>query len=135
MNINKTNTVAGVPASSWPNSQRGPTFDGVGSALPETQRIFIKAMRYLEENEDESVIEALELPHTYTGQTLPISEVITTETQWRETLDALLDAIEQETGKPFADRYVTSLFSYNFLESCASDGYMPLETHEDYNGP
>ena len=71
----------------------------------------------------------------YTGQTLPISEVITTETEWSETLDALLNVIEKETGRPFADTYVTSLFSYNFLESCASNGYTPLATHEDTNGP
>lgn len=133
MNINKTNTVAGVPASSWPNSQRGPTLNG--SALSASQRLFIRAMRYLEENEDEIVIEALELPHTYTGQTLPILDRITTETEWSETLDALLDAIEQETGRPFADTYVTSLFSYNFLEDDGICGYTPLEKYEDHNGP
>jgi len=135
MNINKPKTVAGVPASSWPNSQRGPTFDGDGSALSASQRLFIKAMRYLEENEDEIMIEALELPHTYTGQTLPISKVITTETDWSETLAALLDVIEQETGKPFADTYVTRLFSYNFLEDDGIHGYTPLEKYEDHNGP
>ena len=135
MNINKTNTVAGVPASSWPNSQRGPTFDGDGSALPASQRLFIKAMRYLEENEDEIVIEALELPHTYTGKTIPILDRITTATQWHENLYALLDAIEQETGRPFADTYVTRLFSYNFLEDDSIYGYTPIITHEDHNGP
>ena len=139
MNINKTNTVAGVPASSWPNSQRGPTFAKLntedGSALSASQRLFIRAMRYLEENEDESVIEALELPHTYTGQTLPILDRITTATQWHENLDALLNAIEQETGRPFADRYITRLCSYNFVENGAKFGYTPTQTHEDHNGP
>lgn len=148
MNINKTNTVAGVSASSWPNSQRGPTFaklnteecdgfvtDGDGSALSASQRLFIRAMRYLEENEDEIVIEALELPHTYTGQTLPILDRITTATQWHENLDALLTEIEQETGSPFADRYITRLLSYNFVENAAALGYTPNETYEDHNGP
>jgi len=131
MNINKAiKTTGGCwwTVTSWGWTTRGPT-------LPASQRLFIKAMRYIEENEDETVIEALKLPHTYTGQTLPISEVITTETEWRETLDALLDAIEQETGKPFADTYVTRLFSYNFLESCASNVYDPIKTHEDHYGP
>jgi len=92
-------------------------------------------MRYLEENEDEIVIEALELPHTYTGQTLPTLDRITTATQWHENLYALLDAIEQETGKPFADRYITRLFSYNFVENGAAFGYTPTQNHEDHNGP
>jgi len=135
MNINETNTVAGVPASSWPNSQRGPTLDGDGSALSASQRLFIKAMRYLEENEDQIVIEALELPHTYTGKTLSILDRITTETEWSATLNALLDAIEQEIGRPFADTYVTRLFSYNFLEDDGIHGYTPLEKYEDHNGP
>ena len=135
--------------SSWGWTTRGPTLganilsqegdgfvtDDAGSALSASQLLFIKTMRYLEENEDEIVIEALELPQTYTGKTLPISEVITTETEWHETLDALLDAIVQETGKPFADTYVTSLFSYNFLEDDSICGYTPLEKYEDHNGP
>lgn len=92
-------------------------------------------MRYIEENEDEIVIEALELPHTYTGQTLPILDRITTATQWHENLDALLTEIEQETGSPFADRYITRLLSYNFVENAAALGYTPNETYEDHNGP
>ena len=148
MNINKTNTVAGVSATSWPNSQRGPTFaklnteecDGFvddcdGSALSASQRLFIRAMRYLEENEDKAMIEALELPDIYTGQTLPISDRITTETQWHENLNALLNAIEQETGRPFADHFITRLFSYNFLEKAAAFGYTPHATYEEHHGP
>ena len=133
MNINKANTVAGVPASSWPNSQRGPTFNS--STLSASQSLFTRAMRYLEENEDEIVIEALELPRAYTGQTLPILDRITTATQWHENLDALLNAIEQEKGRPFADRYITRLCSYNFVENGAAFGYTPTQTHEDHNGP
>lgn len=118
-------------------SQEGDGFviDTDRSTLSASQLLFIKLMRYVERVEDQITIEALKLPLKYTGQTLPISEVIKTLTEWSETLDALLNAIEQETGKPFADRYVTSLFSYNFLESCAANGYTPLETHEDHNGP
>ena len=148
MNTDKTDTVAGVSATSWPNSQRGPIFaklnteecDGFvansdDSALSASQRLFIRAMRYLEENEDEIVIKAFELPHTYTGQTLPILDRITTATQWYENLDALLNAIEQETGRTFADRYVTRLLSYNFVENVVANGYTPTKTHEDHNGP
>ena len=114
--------------SSWGWTTRGPT-------LSASQRLFIKAMRYLEENEDEIVIEALELPRAYTGQTLPILDRITTATQWHENLDALLNAIEQEKGRPFADRYITRLCSYNFVENGAAFGYTPTQTHEDHNGP
>jgi RNAse (barnase) inhibitor barstar len=133
--------------SSWGWTTRGPTLgensqDGAGfipyadlSTLPASQLLFIKLMRCVERVEDQRTIEALKLPLKYTGQTLPISEVITTETEWSETLDALLDAIEQETGRPFADTYVTGLFSYNFLERCASNVYTPMKTHEDHNGP
>ena len=148
MNINKTNTVAGVQPTAWPTSQRDPTFaklnteecDGFvadcdGSALSASQRLFIKAMRYLEENENEIVIEALELPHTYTGQTLPVLDRITTENQWNENLEALLNAIEQETGRPFADRYITRLCCYNFVDNGAVSVYKPMKTHEDHNGP
>ena len=126
--IEKTEGGSWWHVSSWGWNTRGPT-------LSASQLLFIKLMRYVEMVEDQRTIEALKLPLKYTGQTLPISEVITTETEWSETLDALLNAIEQETGKPFADTYVTRLFSYNFLESCAANGYTPLETHEDHNGP
>lgn len=126
--VEKTEGGSWWHVSSWGWTTRGPT-------LSASQLLFIKLMRHIEMVEDQRTIEALKLPLKYTGQTLPISEVITTETEWSETLDALLNAIEQETGKPFADTYVTSLFSYNFLESCAANGYTPLETHEDHNGP
>lgn len=135
--------------SSWGWAARGPTLganifsqEGEGfitdvdrSTLSASQLLFIKLMRYVERVEDQRTIEAFNLPLKYTGQNLPISEVITTETEWSETLDALLDAIEQETGKPFADTYVTSLFSYNFVEDDGIYGYTPLENHEDHNGP
>ena len=135
--------------SSWGWTNRGPTLgadiltqEGEGfitdvdrSTLSASQLLFVKLMRYVESVEDQRTIEALKLPLKYTGQTLPISEVITTETEWSETLDALLDAIEQETGRPFADTYVTRLFSYNFLEDDGIYGYTPLETHEDHYGP
>lgn len=135
--------------SSWGWTTRGPTLgaatlsqEGDGfvadvdlSTLSASQLLFVKLMRYVESVEDQRTIEALKLPLKYTGQTLPISEVIATETEWSETLDALLNVIEQETGKPFADTYVTSLFSYNFLESCASNVYTPLEKYEDHYGP
>lgn len=135
--------------SSWGWTTRGPTLganilsqegssfitDVDRSTLSASQLLFIKLMRYVEMVEDQRTIEALKLPLKYTGQTLPISEVITTETEWHETLDALLDAIVQETGRPFADTYVTSLFSYNFLEDDGIHGYTPLEKYEDHNGP
>lgn len=135
--------------SSWGWSTRGPTLganilsqegssfitDVDRATLSASQLLFVKLMRYVEMVEDQRTIEALELPLKYTGQTLPISEVITTETEWHETLDALLDAIEQETGEPFADTYVTRLFSYNFLEDDGIHGYTPLEKYEDHNGP
>jgi len=126
--IDKTEGGSWWHISSWGWNTRGPT-------LSASQLLFIKLMRCVERLEDQITIEALKLPLKYTGQTLPISEVITTETEWSETLDALLNVIEEETGRPFADTYVTSLFSYNFLESCTSNGYTPLETHEDTNGP
>ena len=126
--------VAGVKPRSWPNTQRGPTaFEW--SALSASQRLFIKLMRCLEGAETRETIQGLGLPSNYTGKDMKIENLITTETEWSETLDALLDAIEQETGKPFADTYVTSLFSYNFLEDDGMNGYTPLENHEDHNGP
>ena len=135
--------------SSWGWTTRGPTLgantlsqegssfitDVDRAALSASQLLFVKLMRCVEMVEDQRTIEALKLPLKYTGQTLPISEVITTETEWSDTLDALLDAIEQETGRPFADTYITSLFSYNFLEDDSICGYTPLEKYEDHNGP
>ena len=126
--VEKTEGASWWHVSSWGWTNRGPT-------LSASQLLFVKLMRYVESVEDQRTIEALKLPLKYTGQTLPISEVITTETEWHETLDALLDAIEQETGKPFADTYVTRLFSYNFLEDDGIYGYTPLEKYEDHYGP
>ena len=92
----------------------------------------MKAMHYLEVNEDDAVIEALQLPLTYTGQTLHISEKITTETEWNENLDALLNAIENEKGIPFADWYISRLYSYTFIETATVRDYTRQIVFEEH---
>lgn len=110
----------GERPSSWQNPPQGPT---TLSALSESQRLFIKLMRHIEKVETKTIIEAMNLPLQYTGQNTPFLGEISTVIEWRETLHTLLDTIEKENDIPFADNYLSALFSYNFVADSFSKGY------------
>lgn len=116
----------GEKPSSWQNPPQGPTL----SALSVSQQLFIKLMRHIETAENQDTIEDLKLPLKYTGQTLPCVEVISTATEWSETLYNLLDKIEQEGGRPFADNYLSGLFSYNFIANEVRSSYATGVKHK-----
>ena len=126
--------VAGVSPSSWPNSQRGPTVSD-DSALSASQVLFIKAMRFVESADTLEAIEDLNLPSQYTGKTMEISNEIETQTQWDATLHALLEAIEYEKHKSYADAYITALFSYAFPLNYVNGDTSPSSMYEEYHGP
>lgn len=126
-NSNNEVLVAGVAPSSWPNSQRGPTIFDV-STLSASQVLFIKAMRFVESVETPETIESLNLPSQYTGKTMQIMNEIETETQWDDTLHALLEAIEYEKQKSYADTYITALFAYAFPLNYVNGSFDPTYT-------
>ena len=95
----------------------------------------MRLMRRVEIAENKNIIEALKLPLEYTGRTLPLRRVddrINTFNEWDETLHELLNEIERENDMPFADGYVTGLFSYNFIEQDKLYGYGPHQNKRDH---
>ena len=117
----------GEKPSSWQNPPQGPT-------LSASQQHFIKLMGCIEYRESEQTIEALKLPKDYKGKQIMVETNIQTESQWFETLHQLLDELEKETIKSFADSYISALFSYVFT-SVSVKGRKKPPISEEHHGP
>lgn len=112
----------GLKSSSWQNPPTAPT----PSHLSKSENLFVRLMRRIEKAENKNTIEALRLPSDYTGRTVHLKrfdDKIFRETEWTETLHELLDQLEQEVVTPYVDRYVSGLFTYNFVETETLKGY------------
>jgi hypothetical protein len=110
----------------------GPTLDG--KELSEADKHFSELMRCIEYRESEQTIEALKLPKEYIGKQINAQTNITTEIQWFKTLHQLLDELEKETIKSFADNHISALFSYVFT-SVSLEGRIKPPTYEEHYGP